>query len=724
MTLPRSPFILVAVVLAALVAIGLLLLSWRALGSLGRAQRVALAGSRLLLFAVVALGLADLSLWRTGAHAIPPYLAVLVDASQSMSIPDATSGQTRLAAALAQLRARAGRDQLGAEATFLTYGFAQEAHRTSDLGGLKPTGARTDLAAAVAAPADETGPRRLSAIVLITDGQDTEGSGAADVALAARGLPVYTVGVGAAERPRDLELGHVLAPKQVARGEQAEVVARLRAYGYESAQAKVALRRGDREVASQTADLRPGEPKELRFRTTPGELGLFRYSVRVQPLADELSDRNNERTFFLRVTQGDRKVLLVDRPRQEFAALRRALEPLEKLNLTIYLKKDPSGGFWREQPSPAKGQAVPGGANLARYDAIIIGHLAPPDVGRSFLAEASRLVRSKGLGLGLLGGSESLPSHADTPLSPLLPFSGASGYQPTAAQVRLSEAGQTHPALAAVRGEVNWPNLPALAGLNVARALRPGAVSLLTASPPGRASAPLVAVRRVGSAKVLAVATDSTWRWVRSEHATEQTRAAHAKFWRALVWWLSTIEAERGVSVQLNRDTYAAGDAVRIAVTVRDEAFAPVGDAQVTATVKQPDGSEHQVACYPVPDAPGRYEGTYRTSAEGAHKVSVQAKRGGTNLGSAEREFAVEPQAEEFRRPEMNEPLLEEIARRTGGAYVPLSRMGELADLIQAQPREITLSRRLRLAHLWPYLALFLALAALDWGLRRRWGVG
>lgn len=746
--LASSPFILAAVVLAALAAVALAALSWRGLAGATRRQRVVLTVGRLLLFAVAVLGVADLVLPRAGARTVRPYLALLLDASNSMSIPDGPGGQTRLEAALGQLQAAGLPDQLGEQVTVVAYAFGQGSQLLESIDSLRRGeaanrvgSAGTDMAAAVGAPLEQLGAQRLAAIVLVSDGQDTQGAAADDIALAARGVPVHTVGVGKAERPRDLELAHVLAPKEVARGEEAEVVAQLRAYGYDRAQANVILRRGDRQIATKSVELTQGERRRLQFRTRPREVGLFRYSVRAEPLADELTTHNNERSFFLRVTQGERKVLLVDRPRQEFAALRRAVAPLEKLALTIYLKKAPQEGFWREQPSPKKGQSLPRGAGLAQYDAVVIGDMAPSDLGREFLAEVASLVRSKGLGLGVLGGPRGLgqAGYADTPVSSLLPFSAAGGsYQPAAAQARLSDAGEDHPALAALRGEVHWAGLPALTAINVLGSLPPGARALLTADLPGRGGHPLLGVRRVGSAKVLALATDSTWRWVRSEHAGQQSAAAHGSFWRALIWWLATIEAERGVSVQLDRDTYTVGAAVRLVVTVRDDDFTPVSDARVTAVIAAPDGSEHEVACYAVPDAPGRYEGTYRAAAQGAHKLTVKASppagrqgAGTADLGSASREFAVEPQVEEFRHPEMNRPLLEEVAERSGGAYLPLDRVGELADLIGPRAQEMAAAqpplpaaRRVRLAHTWPYLVLFMVLAALDWGLRRRWGLG
>jgi len=725
--LPQSPFILAVAVLAALVALGLVALSWRTLAGLSRPQRLALTAGRLLLFAVAAVGVADLGVWRASSHTLQPYLALLIDASQSMSIADEAGGQTRLEAALAQCQAQRLPDQLGTRAAGLTYSFAEAAHPTQNMERLQAKGQRTDLVAAVSAPVEQIGPQDLAALVLVCDGQDTEGASAADIAGAAQGVPVYTVGVGKPERPRDLELAQMLAPKEVARGEQAVIAAQLRAYGYQRVRTRVLLRRGDERIEARAAELSPGQPARLQFRLTPRELGLFRYSLRAEPLADELSSRNNERNFFLRVTQADRKVLVLDRPRQEFAALRRALEPVEKLSLTIYLKKDRASGFWREQPSPQKDQPLPRGDKLAQYDAVIIGDLASADLGREVLAEIASLVRSKGLGLALLGGPQGMGkvTYAGTPLADLLPFSAAAGsYQAAAAQARISQAGQNHPALAAVHGDLNLGSLPALAGLYALGSLRPGAQALLTANLPARGAVPLVAVRRVGSAKVLAVATDSTWRWVRSEHAGEQSAAAHAALWRALIWWLATIEAEHGVLVQLDRDTYTVGDAVRIVVTVRDQDFAPVSDAQVTAVVQRPDGAKDQVNCYAVPDASGRYEGTYRTGADGTHKLTVKAQRGAADLGSAAREFAVEPQVEEFRHPEMNRGLLEDVARRTRAAYLPLSRVAELPKLIQPQPRRIASAERTGLAHTRPYLLLFLALAALDWGLRRRWGVG
>jgi hypothetical protein len=218
--------------------------------------------------------------------------------------------------------------------------------------------------------------------------------------------------------------------------------------------------------------------------------------------------------------------------------------------------------------------------------------------------------------------------------------------------------------------------------------------------------------------------TDSTWRWVRSEPATPRTADAHGQFWRALIWWLSTAADGKPVEVQLDRDVYTVGDTARIAALVRDAAFEPVADADVTAVISGPGDPRAEVRCYPVGDTPGRYEGAFSVPAEGAYKVELRASRRGASLGEAAAEFAAEPAVVEYRHPELNRALLSEIARRTGGKVVRPDEVGQVAAALPIEGRTVRLRTIWQPTRTWPFLLAFLVLAGLDWGLRRRWGLG
>src|SRR5437762_9704031 len=130
---------------------------------------------------------------------------VLVDVSRSMRLADA-DGQTRLARAVALLKT----DLMPA----LSSRFVTELYGVGD--GLAPVqidrlaadARRTDLAGALAAVRERYRGQRVAGIVVLSDGGDTGvgGAGRAAGAEPEGSPPVFAVGIGSPDGPRDREV--------------------------------------------------------------------------------------------------------------------------------------------------------------------------------------------------------------------------------------------------------------------------------------------------------------------------------------------------------------------------------------------------------------------------------------------------------------------------------------------------------------------------------------
>src|SRR5262245_54417772 len=205
----------VALLLAAAIG-GVVWLEYRRpLSPLTRVQRAALVALR-----AAALATLVLFLFRPVAM-LPPTSArdaivpILVDVSRSMRLADA-DGQTRLARAASLLKA-----ELGAP---LSSRFSTEIYSVGDtlaaarLDTLAADPRRTDLAGAPGAVRERYRGQRVAGVVLLSDGADTGAAGGAGGAGRAGGdvpdaggLPVYAVGIGSPNGPRDREVLGVTA---------------------------------------------------------------------------------------------------------------------------------------------------------------------------------------------------------------------------------------------------------------------------------------------------------------------------------------------------------------------------------------------------------------------------------------------------------------------------------------------------------------------------------
>src|SRR5205823_478020 len=96
--------------------------------------------------------------------------------------------------------------------------------------------------------------------------------------------------------------------------------------------------------------------------------------------------------------------------------------------------------------------------------------------------------------------------------------------------LRMSDAAETSKAL--------WDALPPLDGFNRFASLKPGA-SLLLAHPgekmPGGGPSPILAVWSYGKGRVMALGTDTTWRWRLGAGLDWRLSNFYGRFWSGAV---------------------------------------------------------------------------------------------------------------------------------------------------------------------------------------------
>ena len=170
-------------------------------------QRGVLVGLRVLTLAALVLFLFRPIVIRPPAGSREAIVPVLVDVSRSMRLADA-DGQTRVARANMLLKNELG---LALSSHFTTEIFSVgERLAPAKIGDLAADARRSDLTGALAAVRERFRGQRVAGIVVLSDGGDTGragGSGGAGGAGGdAGGPPVFAVGIGSPDGPRDREV--------------------------------------------------------------------------------------------------------------------------------------------------------------------------------------------------------------------------------------------------------------------------------------------------------------------------------------------------------------------------------------------------------------------------------------------------------------------------------------------------------------------------------------
>jgi len=224
--------------------------------------------------------------------------------------------------------------------------------------------------------------------------------------------------------------------------------------------------------------------------------------------------------------------------------------------------------------------------DLDAFDVVVLGDLPPAVLGSEDQQRLTRFVGRRGGFLIAVAGPRGMPwGYHLGGLADLLPVRAAGG--PTAERkpvaVALTVAGQSHP-ITAVLDDVLlnqklWPELPRLEWAATAVAAKPGAEVLLATIDPV-APAPIVALARYGSGRVLWAGSDDLWRW-----RDRLGDRVHQTFWlQAVRWGLGARlrGSDRRLQVALDRGQIEPGEAAELRARALDGEGRPVGVPRVT----------------------------------------------------------------------------------------------------------------------------------------------
>jgi len=733
-TLAYDPVIPVWAILA-LAVIGVALALW-SLGRPGRAltrfDRATLATLRLGTVALLAWCLCRPVLVVAESLEQRNVVAVLVDDSRSMRIAD-VDGASRATT----VRALAG----GSDSSLLRELAARyqvRVYRTSATGRVPSVaalgfdGGRTRILSAITRVEDELAGTPLSGVVVLSDGAENGSGGNGTPSLSdqlatlrARGVPVYTIGIGSTRFARDIEISELGGPRLALRNATVllDVVVTHRGFGDVSL--PIVVEDSGRIVASATIRLsRDAESTPVRLRVPTSEPGARLLTVRVPVQKGELIAENNVRRALLTVRDRREKVLYVEgEPRPELklqlvALLRSAKDKYLRLGVSDSLEL--VNGFPTSR------------AELFGYRAIVLGSIEASFFTGDQLRMIGDFVSERGGGLLMLGGREAFAEggYVGTALADLVPVDmevSTRGEEERLVPVTAvpTPDGLRHPALQVASTDslvaLRWRTLPPLTTVNLLTRAKPGATVLLQGRIGDRGlTRPMLVTQRYGRGRVMALGAQDDWLW--QMHADIAVNdSTHELLWRQMLRWLVNDVPDR---VEAVTDEFSgSGDAVPLRAIVRDSGYLRSNGVTVSATVGAPGGASQEIPFDWAIDRDGEYAASFVPAGDGVQEVRVRAVSGtDTTLSQAAYVRVAEP-VEEYFGAERRDGLLQQLARETGGRTYTPDRAAEVARDLAYSSSGATEIRRLDLWDAPLVLIVLLTLLGAEWVLRRRRGL-
>ncbi len=682
--------------------------------------RILLFILRAVVVALLCLALLEPILGLVWQRTDRPVVAVLVDRSASMSIPEGQTDRLALARSLLEDDLAAAIESRG---RLVRYQFAASA-RQWEGDSLAADGPATDLTEALETVKRELADENLRAVILLTDGLDNLGRNPAHLART-YGLPVFTVGIGSAEPRRDVGIADLLTSQAVYRDDRVPVEVTIQSRGMDGLEVPVTLSSAGQVLDRRTMTLSgEGLEQTIRLEYTPREEGLLQLQISLPPQEGELTVENNRRELSVRVLKSKLKVLLLwGRPAWDFSFLRRSLEKDPSVEPVPLVFKGRNEYFLGDFPASRE--------QLREYDAFILGGSAARQLTTERQEWIARMVTEEGKGLLLAGGAD-FTMDAGSPLAALSPLgipAGRSGPVGDRFSLRLTPAGRVHPVMVleedALDPQQSWDGLPPFLGLNPMGPPAAGA-SVLAVHPQresGGEAMPLMAVGPAGAGKCMVVAAYPSWRWTFMMSGLGRTGRTYDRFWSNAVRWLATREEGRPIRVRPAQNVFHSGQRIIFQGRIFDQSYRPMDRAQVKVSARRkdaPDGTEVTGDLFASGRRDGNYRGELPALPAGEYEYHAEVSLGDQPVGEDQGRFLVEEYTLEFERVELDEPLLREIARISGGRYFPLAEAGTLPAGLPLISREVSRRRELELWNHPAVLAALIVLLAAEWTVRKK----
>ena len=604
----------------------------------------------------------------------------------------------------------------------------------------------------------------IAGICLLSDGQSNAGMSIdrATAAASNAGIPIYTIGIGSPNQPKNVMIAELQAPARVFPGDNFLLKGLIKAYGLEGRTARVQLlsvdeQESEAEILEDEQNVRlltDGTPANVEFNVTRTQEGKRRYEMRVESFEEDLDLRDNSRRCLVEVVKQKTNVLLIaGGPTREFRFLRNQLFRDEEIFLNVWLQSALEGA---DQESDVLLTSFPETMEeLYQIDCIIA---FDPDWRQLSLPQTQLLekwIAGQAGGLINVAGPVNTPQwtrqpRGDEQIDIIRRIYPVSFYNQGSAVLKLGRFGGTSPfplnfsragrsadylwiGDSAGISQETWAQFEGVFGYYAVNDPKPGADVLANFGDPETAiddSFPIyLASHFYGAGRVFFQASGEMWRVRRLDVDYFQ------QYYTKLIRWASqgrlNRDSTRGVLLT-DRERCWMGDTIVVQAILKDAQDQPLNYPQVEALVKMPSGLSQPLTLRSNPAAasPGSFTGTFVAGEEGEFRFNLPVPESPDQDVLTLSVVATIPDLEK-EKPQRNDAVLIKIAQNTGGACLldteagvgspdhPLSTL----KLIPPQDQETIIAGTFdrffkRQLMIWT-LALMTLCLTMEWTLRR-----
>jgi hypothetical protein len=410
-------------------------------------------------------------------------------------------------------------------------------------------------------------------------------------------------------------------------------------------------------------------------------------------------------------------------PRWESKYLSRVLRESKQVSPAIFLK-GPKGKFMtygvNNDVAPDMDEA-----KLSAFKIVVLGNLSGEELGDERARALVKFVEMGG-SLVLLGGSKGWASDGfvKTPLKALLPAAGFTAKaQEGDYRVSLTDQGRSH---AAFGGDAEfWDKVPSV--LSLFQGVTPSAAArVLVEARTESGAQPMILAQDFGQGKVVAIFSDSLWKWQLSADALKNK--PYPRFWHQLLSWLlpkaDEVEGKKW-DIFLDREECFMGEEIEFTARwtgVDNPPAGTIATAEITYPNKKkmPFSMASQAAQALAGKMVPSYSVKFKGDQPGMYSVVVFSTTGGRRTESDAAFFSIKPYSPESRpRPPDFETMKAITTNSAGIFFDSASELNRALSALEPKQLKQEISKYKTFWQSWIILSMLILSIVLEWIIRK-----
>ncbi len=652
----------------------------------------------------------------------PPEIAVLVDNSASMLLTDADSQRANVAKTIVTGLA----EQYQSKDRILNfYQFANNLENLNIemLDSMRFDNDGTDISNALLQVKNESVERNLAGAILITDGIDNLGENPVRYA-EDYSVPIFPIAIGQNIDQKDVLVSKITSNQITYANNKVPVDVTVRAIGFDNQKLQIDLKQNDRVIDSKFVDINENMLEtRIRLHYTPMETGLQKYSVEIPVQENELTPVNNRKSFYVNVLQSKMKILFISGgPDSDLSFLKKIIDD----------DPDSEAIYWilKNQRTFYRGAFPQNPDSLLKYDCIILHNFPRNSANTGVLNAVKNAFNKKAIPLFFIAGNGTYFRGLNS-IDEFLPFRSTSQAGGEVLVVpQLTPQGLSHPVTRIdeepIENQQKWQEMPPIYLSHRRANPHPGSEVLLqtdidqTIIRGVRTPLPILIARKTTAHKSLGFIGYGLWRWDFLMWGIGKSNEEFTQFMHNSIRWLITKEDSKPVRITPDEKVYRNGQKITFTGEVYYEDYRPLDGADVKLKVF---AGEKTLEISMTGLGEGKYEGSLPALEGGEYRYEGTASYKGRDLGKDSGQFSVEDFSLEYLQTKMNEPLLRQIADRSGGKYFTEENLAALDTLMNFPARTIPETREWELWNKLALLIIAIVLLSAEWFLRKRSGM-